>query len=188
LSCSGGRIHVRTVTKRLKASRERHSRAICGAPLHVWSGVRVSPKKAPWAITGQRRMHSSSPKGKQTALSSVLPSESTADNEKYVKTAAEKGNQMRPKGSNEVVGRIDTRRNVPHRPREKSIPLHRYLSTPPVDPSSSSSFHNHNRLGVEDEVRSRGRRASTASAQAVQPAPRHCVACQHRAAPPAVQR
>jgi len=56
-------------------------------------------------------MHSSSPKGKQTALISFLPSEWTADNEKYVKTAAEKGNQMRSKGSNEVVGRIDTSRD-----------------------------------------------------------------------------
>jgi len=109
LSCSRGRIHARTVTTRLNESRERHYRAICGAPLHVWSGVKVSPKQAPRAITGQRRIHSNSRKGKQTALSSFKPSESTADNEKYVKTVAEKGNHMRSKGSNEVVGRIDTR-------------------------------------------------------------------------------
>jgi len=53
-------------------------------------------------------MHSGSLKGKRTALIAFLPSESTADNEKYVKTAAEKGNQMRSKGSDEVVRRIDT--------------------------------------------------------------------------------
>jgi len=37
-----------------------------------------------------------------------MPSEMTTDNAKYLETAAEKGNQMRSKGSNEVVGRIDT--------------------------------------------------------------------------------
>jgi len=54
-------------------------------------------------------MPSSCPKGKKSAVSSFLPSKGTTYNEKLMQTAAEKGNQMRSKGSNEVVGRLDTR-------------------------------------------------------------------------------
>ena len=69
----------------------------------------ASPRLARRTTTAQSEMPSSCPKSKQSAVSSFLPSEMTKDNEKYLQTAAEKGNQMRSKGSNEVVGRIDTK-------------------------------------------------------------------------------
>jgi len=78
----------------------------CGAHLERFEASR---KKVGRATIAQSRMPSSCPKGKRSAVSSFLPSKVTTDNEKHTQTAAEKGNQMRSKGSNEVVGRIDTR-------------------------------------------------------------------------------
>ena len=86
----------------------------------------ASPKLARRTATAQSGMPSSCPKSKQSAVSSFLPSEMTTDNEKYLQTAAEKGNQMRSKGSNEVVGRIDTRANLP---RGKFTPAERCRDT-----------------------------------------------------------
>jgi len=71
--------------------------------------VRGFAKKVGRATIAQSGMPSSCPKGKQSAVSSFLPSKMTSDNEKHMQTATEKGNQMRSKGSNEVGGRIDTR-------------------------------------------------------------------------------
>jgi len=51
-------------------------------------------------------------KGKKYALRSFMHSEKTSDKEKFLKTASENGNQMRSKGSNEVLVRIDTRRVI----------------------------------------------------------------------------
>ena len=71
--------------------------------------VRGFAKKVDRATIAQSGMSSSCPKDKQSAVSAFLPSKVTTDNEKHMQTAAEKGNQMRSKGSNEVVGRLDTR-------------------------------------------------------------------------------
>jgi len=64
----------------------------CGVQLERSQAL---PKLARRTTTAQSGMPSSCLKSKQSAVSSFLPSEMTTDNQKYLQTAAEKGNQMR---------------------------------------------------------------------------------------------
>ena len=67
----------------------------------------ASPELARRKTTARSGMPSSCAKSTQSAVSSFRSSELTTDKEKHLQTAAEKENQRRSKGSNEVVGGID---------------------------------------------------------------------------------
>ena len=87
------------------ADRRRHLRSL---------GVAGTAPGRPRVTFSLRRMYSSSPRAKQTTMSSFLASEWTADNGKRSKTDAENEDQMSGKGSIASPGRIDT--SDPRRP------------------------------------------------------------------------
>jgi len=78
-------------------------------PLSGGNNPRARKKWRPRVTSSLGRMHRGSPRGKETALSSFLQSEYTANVWKHSKTDTENEDQMSGKVSNESPGRIDTR-------------------------------------------------------------------------------
>jgi len=90
---------------------------------------RVPQKLRPKVNFSLSRMYSSSPRAKQTTLSSFFASEWTADNGKCSKTDAENEDRMRGKGSSESPGTIDTSAAYTccREQLENSLPVSRFL-------------------------------------------------------------
>jgi len=102
---------------RIQNRAQRGQRAAFEVP---WSGgnrPRAPQKLRPKETFALGRMYPSSPRDKQTTLSSFRASKWTADNGKRSKTDAENEDQMSGKGSIESPGRIDTRSRKRHKPR-----------------------------------------------------------------------
>jgi len=78
-------------------------------PVSGGNRPRARKKRRPRVTSSLARMHRGSPRGKETALSSFLQSECTANVWKHSKTDTENEDQMSGKVSNESPGRIDTR-------------------------------------------------------------------------------
>jgi len=94
---------------RIQNRAQRGQRAALEVP---WSGgnrPRAPQKWRPKVTFSLGRMYPSSPRAKQTTLSSFLASEWAVDNGKRSKTDAENEDQMSGKGSIESPGRMDTR-------------------------------------------------------------------------------
>jgi len=95
---------------RIQNRAQRGQRAAFEVPGSGGNRPRAPQKWRPKLTFSLSRMYPSSPRAKQTTLSSFLASEWTADNGKCSKTDAENEDQMSGKGSIESPGRIDTRR------------------------------------------------------------------------------
>ena len=99
---------------RIQKRAHRGQRAALEVPLSGGNRPRAPQKWRPKVTFSLRRMYPSSPRAKQTTLTSFLASKLTADNGKRSKTDAENEDQMSGKGSIESPGRIDTRGGHKH--------------------------------------------------------------------------
>jgi len=94
---------------RIQNRAQRGQRAAFEVPGSGGNRPRAPRKWRPKVTFSLSRMYLSSPRARQTTLSSFLASKWTADNGKSLKTDAENEDQMSGKGSTESPDRIDTR-------------------------------------------------------------------------------